>query len=173
MPEDAFLLPDEAARLFASGQRKVLVLSYGWLSAKEADPYGERLRLLRNYIGSLPDANECGLFIDQVCLPQPPRTKEEDEVFFKGLNQMGSLYASVTGSTVIQSKAVPPRPAEFDGQIVIRRLPAIVQEADLKAPARLPRAAAPAAGPADAPGSPASPKTMRTAYAPARAGADV
>ena len=117
MPEAAFLLPFDAARLFASGKRKVLVLSYGWLSAAEADPYGSRLAMLRTYIGSLKDADECGLFIDQVCLPQPPRTKEEDEVFFKGLAQMGSLYASVTGTTVLMQREVPPRPSAYDGKI--------------------------------------------------------
>ena len=133
MPEEAFLPPEEAARVFDKGERQVLVLSYGWLLATEPDPRGERLALIRRFLATLPDAAECGFFMDQVCLPQPPRTKEEDEVFCKGLGSMGKLYASVTGTTVIQIKSVPARPAEMEGRLSIRKLAENVEQEQLQA----------------------------------------
>ena len=133
MPPDAFMEPKDAAALFEKGTRQVLVLSYGWLSAAHADPSGSRLELLRRFLCNLRDSSECGLFIDQVCLPQPPRTKEEDELFFKGLHQMGSLYASVTSSTVVQIKGIPPRPSEFDGRLVVRQVPDTMSGTELAA----------------------------------------
>ena len=133
MPEEAFLPPEEAARVFDKGKRQVLVLSYGWLLATEPDPRGERLALIRRFLATLPDAAECGFFMDQVCLPQPPRTKEEDEVFFKGLGSMGKLYASVTGTTVVQIKSVPARPAEMEGRLSIRKLAEDVEQEQLQA----------------------------------------
>jgi len=133
MPEEAFLPPEEAARVFDNGKRQVLVLSYGWLLATEPDPRGERLALIRRFLATLPDAAECGFFMDQVCLPQPPRTKEEDKVFFKGLKNMGKLYASVTGATVVQIKSVPSRPAEMEGRLSIRGLAEAVEQEQLQA----------------------------------------
>ena len=82
MPEEAFLSPEEAVRAFGNGKRQVLVLSYGWLSANAPDPRGERLALIRRFLATLPDAAECGFFMDHVCLPQLPRTPEEDKVFY-------------------------------------------------------------------------------------------
>ena len=32
---------------------------------------------------------------------------------------MGSLYASITGTMVLQVKDVPPRPKQYDGQVTI------------------------------------------------------
>ena len=133
MPEEAFLPPEEAARVFDNGKRQVLVLSYGWLLATEPDPRGERLALIRRFLATLPDAAECGFFMDQVCLPQPPRTKEEDKVFFKGLGSMGKMYASVTGTTIVQIKSVPVRPAEMEGRLSIRKLAKDVEQEQLQA----------------------------------------
>ena len=132
MPEEAFLSPEEAVRAFGNGKRQVLVLSYGWLSANAPDPRGERLALIRRFLATLPDAAECGFFMDHVCLPQLPRTPEEDKVFYRGLKSMGKLYASVTGTAVVQIKAVPTRPAEMDGALVIRKLAEAVDEEQLK-----------------------------------------
>ena len=39
----AFLEVEEAEKIFKEKQRKVLVLSYGWLSAADPDPLGQRL----------------------------------------------------------------------------------------------------------------------------------
>ena len=132
MPEEAFLPPKEAARVFDNGKRQVLVLSYGWLLTTEPDPRGERLALIRRFLATLPDAAECGFFMDQVCLPQSPRTKEEDEVFCKGLGCMGKLYASVTGTTVVQIKSVSARAAGMEGRLRIRGLPEAVEQEQLQ-----------------------------------------
>ena len=128
----AFMKPEAAAELFRNGKRQVLVLSYGWLSSAEPDPYGSRLTLLRRYLANVEDAEECGLFMDHVCLPQKPRsTKEEQEVFERGLKSMGSLYASVTGTAVLQIKSVPARPADVDGRLIVCGLPASVDREEL------------------------------------------
>ena len=132
MPDEAFLSPEEAVRAFGNGKRQVLVLSYGWLSTKAPDPRGERLALIRRFLATLPDAAECGFFMDQVCMPQLPRTAEEDEVFFRGLFSMVKLYASVTGTTVVQIKSVPTRPVEMDGVLAIRRLTEAVNQEQLR-----------------------------------------
>ena len=67
--------------------------------------------------------------VTDACLPQKPRTAEEDEVFHRGLTKMGSLYASVTGTAVVQIKSIPDRPEDFDGRIIVHGLPAEVDEA--------------------------------------------
>ena len=54
MPREAYYSPEEAEALFSQGTRSVLVLSYGWLSAAEADPYGARLALLRRCMTVTP-----------------------------------------------------------------------------------------------------------------------
>ena len=40
-------------------------------------------------------------------------------MFGKGLEVMGLCYASIAGTAVLQLKDVPPRPAAFDGRIVL------------------------------------------------------
>ena len=42
---------------------------------------------------------------------QPPCTEEEQAMGANALEVMSSLYASITGTTVLQQKCVPPRPA--------------------------------------------------------------
>ena len=45
------------------------------------------------------------------------RTAAENEVFKRGLDVMGSCYASVTGTAVVQRKHIPPRPATIDAAL--------------------------------------------------------
>ena len=47
------------------------------------------------------------------------RTEEEATVFKRALSVMALFYASLTGTSVLQLKDVPPRPAAFDGRIVL------------------------------------------------------
>ena len=42
---------------------------------------------------------------------------------------MGQLYASAVGTTVLQLKAIPPRPARFDGAVCLFNVHAGVDEA--------------------------------------------
>ena len=67
LPEEAFVPAGEAERLFRRGLRKIIVLSYGWLSYADPDPRGHRLASLRTYLRSLPDADELAIFWVGVC----------------------------------------------------------------------------------------------------------
>ena len=40
-------------------------------------------------------------------------------MFKRALPVMNKLYASICGTTVIQLKDIPPRPAEYDGRVLI------------------------------------------------------
>ena len=46
-------------------------------------------------------------------LPQKPRSDSENKIFKDALGVMGSLYGSLTCTTVIQIKDIPPAPAGF------------------------------------------------------------
>eukprot|EP00966_Prymnesium_polylepis_P076021 1762467-Prymnesium_polylepis.1 len=63
---------------------------------------------------------ELGLFMDWLSLPQRPRSASEAEVFNASLQVVLSLYASITGTTVVQCKEIPRRPSQFDGALIIR-----------------------------------------------------
>ena len=123
MPEAAYFSPVEAAALFRRGDRSVLVLSSRWLTGAHPDPLGTTLAALRRYL-----VNErlaaAGLFWDYAALPQrgkdgSPRSPTEQDCFKAGLGVMGSFYASLTGTTVLQLKDVPPRPPAFDGCLML------------------------------------------------------
>ena len=45
---------------------------------------------------------------------------------------MGSCYASITGTCVLQVKEVPPRPAQYDGKIDVFELAHNVTSASLR-----------------------------------------
>ena len=76
---------------------------------------GSTLAMVRAYLNTALRASELGLFMDWGSLPQKPRTEEETRSFAAALQVMLSLYASVTGTAVLQCKHVPERPACFDG----------------------------------------------------------
>lgn len=127
----AFLPQKHAAAIFHEGKRKVLVLSYGWLSSFDPDPKGQRLKQIIKFLqgqeaGSLKG---CGFFMDSVCLPQCPRNKEEEAQFQKGLPHMMNLYASVTGTAVVQMPAVEEFGRPWDnGQVVVLNHTAGIRE---------------------------------------------
>ena len=93
---------------------------HGWHSASDPDPTGSTDRAVRDYLASIgQEAKELALFCDFACLPQPPRSADEQAMFDRGLLAMGSFYASLTGTTVLQRKIIPDRPPEFDGRIIV------------------------------------------------------
>ena len=47
LPDEAFLTPAQARSTYASGHRRVAVLSYRWLTKAHPDPAGQRLDTLR------------------------------------------------------------------------------------------------------------------------------
>ena len=87
MPEAAFVPSEEAATLFARGERQVLVLSYGWHTSKHPDPTGIVLREVRRYLRADPSTRGCAIFWDVASRPQPPCTDEEREIGEKALTQ--------------------------------------------------------------------------------------
>ena len=123
LPEAAFVSGVEAAALFASGQRKVLVLSYPWHSGRAADPTAITANAVRRYLATQTDARDLALFCDFASLPQHghnmPRTAAETAIFMRGLGAMVSLYASLAGSCVIQQMRIDSRPSSFDGWLVL------------------------------------------------------
>jgi len=93
----------------------VLALSYGWLTAAHPEPDGTTFAAVLKYLRAEPSARACGLFWDFASLPQKPRTAEQTAGFGRGLKLMGSCYASITGTAVLQLKDIPPRPSAYDG----------------------------------------------------------
>jgi hypothetical protein len=83
----------------------------------QPDPAGARLAVLKRALAQL-DYLE-GVFFDFASLYQGPRTHEEKEIFTSALPAMNQLYASAVGTTVLQIKEIPRRPAEFDGWLCL------------------------------------------------------
>lgn len=50
LPEDAFVPCDEAVAMLERGDRSILVLSYGWLTALHPDPHGTTLASVRRFL---------------------------------------------------------------------------------------------------------------------------
>ena len=98
------------------GDRSILSLSHGWLTALHPEPHGTTLAAVRRFLlFDTAAAGEAGLFWDFASLPQrgpngEARTEEEKRIFNRGLEVMGSFYASVTGTPVIQQRDIvlPP-----------------------------------------------------------------
>lgn len=90
-PKEAFIEPAVAAALMRMGDRRVFVMSYGWfgglgLEVAHPDPFSTHKRRISAFFRRFPHLVEgAGLFMDYLCLPQLPRTKEEDENFGIGL----------------------------------------------------------------------------------------
>ena len=61
----------------------------------------------------------CVCLISYPSLPQWPRSEAEKVRFAAALKVMGDLYASAIGTTVLQLKAIPPRPPAFDGALCL------------------------------------------------------
>jgi len=117
MPAEAYFSPEEAAALFSRGDRSVLVLSYGWHTCPHSDPHGLTLAKVRHYLRGDPSTSGCAMFWDIASRPQPEQTDEEDAIGRKALECMSMFYASVTGTTVLIQREVPPRPSAYDGKI--------------------------------------------------------
>ena len=122
LPEVAFITPAAAKDLYRRRTREVGVLSYRWLRPEHPDPCGQRLAAMQALLRrtGLPIK---ALFWDFASLPQKGvsadgqilnRTPEEQERFGAGIMAMGSLYASLESTCVLQMKSVPPQPPEYD-----------------------------------------------------------
>lgn len=116
LPDEAFLSRAEAATHYASNERRIAVLSYGWLMRGAPDPNGEHLALLKR---NLRNQDYAGLFWDFASLPQAPRSKKDQRVFKDGLRLISSLYASPHGCAVIQLPVIPPCPAALTNSVIV------------------------------------------------------
>jgi hypothetical protein len=124
LPPEAYFSPKEATALLDRGDRSVFALTYRWLTGLHPDPKGTTLAALRRFLQSDPTNLECGIFWDFASLPQKgrdgaERSKEDKAIFERSVKVMGLFYASITGTTVLQLKVIPPRPQEYDGYIVL------------------------------------------------------
>ena len=52
LPEEAFCSADEASERLRRGDRSIIALSYGWLTAAHPDPHGQTLAALRQHLRS-------------------------------------------------------------------------------------------------------------------------
>ena len=123
------LSPKEAVALLRNGRREIGALTYGWILLWDPDPTGARMVLLRRVLKQRKYIK--ALFWDQATLYQPPRTDEQDVAFGRALGVMMDLYASANGTTVLQIKEIPARPAEYDGLLCLGEVPEGLSEADL------------------------------------------
>ena len=121
--QQPFVSPARAKELLLLEGRRIGVLSYCWLTAGHPDPIALHLSALQAFLRSKqqPDGIPFvdAVFWDFASLPQHPRTEAEQALFQQGLSVMGGLYASPMGTTVLQLRTVPPRPAEYNGHVTV------------------------------------------------------
>jgi hypothetical protein len=91
------------------------------------------MQLLRKALEQNPYLEAC--FFDFASLYQHPpggmRTEEEQASFGRAIEVMGDLYASAIGTTILQIKEIPERPAEFHGALCLFTLAEGVDESKI------------------------------------------
>ena len=97
---------------------------------------GKRMEILRRVLEQRPDIEAC--FIDYASLYQHPpnggmRTDYEQASFSRAIEVMGDLYASAIGTTILQIKEIPERPADFHGALCLFTLAQGVDESKIRA----------------------------------------
>jgi ankyrin repeat protein len=129
-----FLSAEEAVALLRRGNRGVGALTHGWLSPGECDPNGARLDMVLAAIEEHPQIE--GIFWDYASLfqnlPDRDRTPDESAAFKRAIMVMADVYASAVGTTVLQSREIPPRPEAFDGALCLFGLKATKGEAAVR-----------------------------------------
>ena len=113
-----FLPADEAVRLMRGCTRRILVLSYGWLSAEYPDVGGHRMAAVRAFLERHPSI--AGLFWDYASAPQNPfwkaglpagaRSEADQGIFGQALPVMTGLCAPRPRRPRAHRRA-PPCPA--------------------------------------------------------------
>jgi hypothetical protein len=94
------------------------------------------MQLLRKALEQKPYLEAC--FFDYASLYQHPpdggmRTEEEQASFGRAIEVMGDLYASAIGTTILQIKEIPERPADFHGALCLFTLAQGVDETTIRA----------------------------------------
>ena len=113
LPSDGALLSPEAAALaFSASDRRVGVLSYGWLTRAHPDPGGERAVHVLAYLRSPEGSSFEALFWDYACVPEPDANGYICDADLarqqKAFSHMNELYASAHGTAVIRLTYMPP-----------------------------------------------------------------
>lgn len=115
------LSPEEACTLVRSGSRGVGVFSYPHGCPGDPDPTGSHLRALQAVLAARPYLE--AVFWDFLSLYQhgaaSQRTPREEVSAQRAREAMSDLYASALGTTVLQHREVPPRPAALDGVLFL------------------------------------------------------
>ena len=128
------LSAEEAVALLRRGNRGVGALTHGWLSPGECDPDGARLDMVLAALDEHPHIE--GVFWDYASLfqnlPDRDRTPDESAAFKRAIMVMADVYASAVGTTVLQSREIPPRPEAFDGALCLFGLKATKGEAAVR-----------------------------------------
>jgi hypothetical protein len=129
-----FLSAKEAVALLRRGTRGVGALTHGWLSPGECDPDGARLDMVLAALDEHPHIE--GVFWDYASLfqnlPDRERTPDERAAFARAIKVMADVYASAVGTTVLQSREIPPRPEAFDGALCLFGLKPATGEAAIR-----------------------------------------
>ena len=60
------------------------------------------------------------------------RTDEEQKTFSRAIKVMGCCYASITGTTVLQCKDVPPCPPQYVGLVIVFSVPESLTESGFR-----------------------------------------
>lgn len=93
------LRPKEAAALFHCADRRVGILSHGWLTAGHCDPEGARLAVVVRALKQFPQLQ--ALFWDYASMYQKPRTDSQDAAFRSAIAVMGDLCTHKRGSNAL------------------------------------------------------------------------
>ena len=132
LPREAFYTREEAVLLLDRGDRSIFALSQCWQTTEHPDPHGMTLLTLRQYLRSEPRAGECGLYWDWTSMDEDSFSWRTEDLEHK---LTMPFFASITGTTVLQIKDVPPRPAQYDGLVMLFGVPKDTTEDDLAADA--------------------------------------
>lgn len=103
------LQPDEAVALIRCADRRVAVLSHGWLTAAHCDPDGARLAVMVRALKQFAQLK--GLFWDYASMYQKPRTDAQADTFGRAITVMGDLCTRLlNGLERVAASDTPPSP---------------------------------------------------------------
>ena len=131
LEERPLLSGQEAVQMLRCADRRIAVLSHGWLTPGHCDPSAVRVGVVVRALAQYQHLQ--ALFWDMPSIYQRPRTEAQEAGFRGALDVMGDLYASAVATTVLQHKEIPPWPSEFDGVLRLGNLPVQRDEAAIRA----------------------------------------
>ena len=85
-----FLSPEAASEALRAADRRVCFLTHAWRHAVAPDPDGATLRALVRFLCDEVGEYIVGVFVDFMCLHQPPRTAEQEVAFGAALKVLAN-----------------------------------------------------------------------------------